>query len=134
MAASGAVFTNHLTDAVAVALIVVGSGMFFIGMLLPTLTEFQVGPGGFSAKLRERDREVRATLDPSSDDLLQTAVRLAGDEKNAEELLERALVETYMRWSQAKREGPAEVVREQLRDLVASSSQATSSAREEPQI
>lgn len=134
MAASGAVFTNHLTDAVAVALIVVGSGMFFIGMLLPTLTEFQVGPGGFSAKLRERDQEVRATLDPSSDDLLQTAVRLAGDEKNAEELLERALVETYMRWSQAKREGPAEVVREQLRDLVASSSQATSSAREEPQI
>ena len=92
MVACGA-FLTDLTDAVAVALIVVGAGMFFIGMLLPTLTEFQIGPGGFSAKLRERDEEIQATLDPDSDRLLQIATQLAGSQKDGEQLLERALVE-----------------------------------------
>lgn len=40
------------SDTVAVALIAIGSGMFFVGIFLPVLTEFQIGPGGFSAKLR----------------------------------------------------------------------------------
>ena len=105
---------------VSVALIVIGAGMFFIGMLLPTLTEFQIGPTGFSAKLRQRDEEVQATLNPESEGLLKIAVQLAGGEKSGAELLERALIETYMRWSQAKDEGPAEAVREQLFDLVSS--------------
>lgn len=110
MVVCGTAFTG-LGDAVAVALIVVGSGMFFIGMLLPTLTEFQIGPGGFSAKLRERDREIQATLRPDSENLLQTAIQLAGSPESGEELLERALIETYLRWPRAKLEGPTETVR-----------------------
>jgi hypothetical protein len=35
-------------DTVSVTLIVIGAGMFFIGALIPTLTEFQVGPTGFA--------------------------------------------------------------------------------------
>ena len=108
--------------AISIALIAIGAGMFFISMLLPTLTEFQIGPSGFAAKLRQRDAEVEASLSPESEGLLNLAVQLAGGEKSGQELLERALVETYMRWSQAKRDGPAEAVRAQLHTLVASTS------------
>jgi hypothetical protein len=100
-----------------VALIVIGAGMFFIGMLLPTLTEFQIGPGGFSAKLRERDEEIQATLDPHSESLMRTATALAGSEEEGEELLEQALVETYMRWRKAKSEGATETVGKLLVEL-----------------
>jgi hypothetical protein len=101
-------------EGVAIALIVVGAGMFFISMLLPMLSEFQIGPAGFSAKLRERDAEVRASLEPQADSLREAAVGFADDAKGGEELLERALVETYLRWRQAKDEGPAEAVRKRL--------------------
>jgi hypothetical protein len=107
-------------SAIAVPLIVIGSGMFFISMLLPTLTEFQIGPSGFSAKLRKRDEEMKATLEPESASLLRTATMIAGDPKAGRELLDRALVETYMRWQDAKREGPAETVRKKLTDLAPS--------------
>lgn len=133
MVAFGAVFTNQLADAVAVALIVLGSGMFFIGMLLPTLTEFQIGLKGFSAKLRDRDEEIKASLEPESDSLLQVAIRLTGDRRAGQELLERALIEIYMRWSKAKGIGAAELVRDQLADLVPSAPAADSKAGE-PQI
>jgi hypothetical protein len=107
------------TPTVSVALVVIGSGMFFVGIFLPVLTEFQIGPGGFSAKLRERDQEVRATLEPHTNDLLQTAEMLTGGNPEAgKELLERALIETYLRWREAKAEGPIDTVRRQL-DLLA---------------
>lgn len=109
-----------LASTVAVVMIVIGSGMFFISMLLPTLTEFQIGPRGFSAKLRERDEEVKATLEPESESLLHAATLIAGDPKAGRELLDRALIETYMRWQEAKREGAAEAVRKTLADLAPS--------------
>jgi hypothetical protein len=116
-------FVTGLADPVAVALIVVGAGMFFIGMLLPILTEFEIGPGGFSAKLRERDAEMQASLGPDSEGLMRAAILLAGSTEGGEELFEQALVETYMQWKQAKREGPAESVRRRLGDLAAAPSQ-----------
>lgn len=128
MVASGAF--GGRAAAVAVPLIVVGSGMFFVGMLLPTLTEFEIRPSGFSAKLRERDEEVRATLDPHTEELMRTAASLAGGPEAARQLLDQALVETYMRWKQAKREGPAEAVRRQLGELAGSSSPAPPGAAE----
>jgi hypothetical protein len=115
MVAFGAV--AGLADTVAIALIVVGSGMFFVGIFLPVLTEFQIGPGGFSAKLRERDREVQTTLEPHTESLMQTAALLAGSAEAGRELLDRALVETYLRWQQAKREGPTDAVIKHLGDL-----------------
>jgi hypothetical protein len=105
------------TDTVSIALIVVGSGMFFIGIFLPVLTEFQIGPSGFSAKLRERDQEVQATLEPHTESLLQTAALLAGNPEEGKELLERALIETYLQWREAKLEGPVDAVRRRLDNL-----------------
>jgi hypothetical protein len=102
---------------VAVPLIVLGSGMFFVGIFLPVLTEFQIGPGGFSAKLQERDQEVRATLEPHTESLMRTAALLAGTPEAGRELLDRALIETYLRWQQAKSEGPAEAVLKHLGEL-----------------
>lgn len=106
-----------LSDTVAVALIAIGSGMFFVGIFLPVLTEFQIGPGGFSGKLRERDQEVQATLEPHTDSLTLAATALAGSPEAGRELLERALVETYLGWQEAKREGPAEAVIRRLENL-----------------
>lgn len=116
MVACGA-FVASLADAVALALIVIGAGMFFIGMLLPTLSEFEIGPGGFSAKLRERDEEIKATIDPDTENLMHAATLLAGSGKAGKELLERALAETYLQWKQAKREGPADTVLKLLDEL-----------------
>jgi hypothetical protein len=119
---------SGLASTVAVALIVLGSGMLFISVLLPTLTEFQIGPSGFSAKLRERDQEIKATLDPESEGLLRTATALAGNPEAGRELLDQALVETYMRWQKAKRDGPADTVRKHLGDLAATSAEASGGA------
>jgi hypothetical protein len=105
------------SDSISVALIAIGSGMFFVGIFLPALSEFQIGPGGFSAKLRERDEEVQATLEPHVEGLMRAAALLAGNPEAGGELLERALVETYLGWQQAKREGPAETVIKRLEQL-----------------
>lgn len=116
--------------AISIALIAIGAGMFFISMLLPTLTEFQISASGFSAKLRQRDAEVEASLSPESEDLLELAVHLTGGEKSGQELLERAVVETYMRWSRAKRDGPVEAVRTQLHTLAMSASPGSPGGKE----
>lgn len=117
-----------LSDTVAVALIAIGSGMFFVGIFLPVLTEFQIGPGGFSGKLRERDQEVQATLEPHTNSLTLAAAALAGSPEAGRELLERALVETYLGWQEAKREGPAEAVIKRLENLAPTFAVDTSSA------
>lgn len=106
-----------VSQATSVALIAIGSGMFFVGICLPVLTEFQIGPGGFSAKLRERDEEVQATLEPHAESLMRAAALLAGSADGGRDLLDRALIETYVRWQDAKREGPAEAVLQRLEDL-----------------
>jgi hypothetical protein len=105
------------TETASVALIVVGSGMFFIGIFLPVLTEFQIGPSGFSATLRERDREVQAALEPHTESLMQTASLLAGNPEAGRELLEKALIDTYLQWHEAKQVGPVDAVRSRLDNL-----------------
>jgi hypothetical protein len=106
-----------LSDSVAVAMIAIGSGMFFVGIFLPALTEFKIGPSGFSAKLRERDQEVQASLEPHAESLGLAAAALAGSPDGGRQLLERALVETYLGWQDAKQEGPAEAVIRRLEVL-----------------
>jgi hypothetical protein len=111
------IVTSRDSEAVAIALIVVGAGTFFIGALQSTLTEFQIGPSGFSAKLRERDRDFQATLGPDADSLMRTAAWLAGSAERGKELVERAMVDTYMRWPRESSEGPADAVRKRLVEL-----------------
>jgi hypothetical protein len=109
------------SDSISVALITIGSGMFFVGIFLPALTEFQIGPGGFSAKLRERDEEIQATLEPHTEGLMRAASLLAGDPEAGRKMLEQALVETYLGWQRAKQEGPAEAVIRRLEQLAPAS-------------
>jgi hypothetical protein len=106
-----------LGDSTSVALIAIGSGMFFVGIFLPALSEFQIGPGGFSAKLRERDEEVRATLEPHAEGLMRAAAALTGDPGAGKQLFERALLETYLGWQDAVSEGPTEAVIKHLEKL-----------------
>ncbi len=118
MVAIGIVLTGQT---VSVPLIVVGSGMFFIGMVMPALTEFQVGPAGFSAKLRDRDLDFQAVLGPEAEQLVRTGTWLAGDPHAGRDLAERALVETYMRWPQENAgvgaASPTNAVRERMVEL-----------------
>jgi hypothetical protein len=113
----GAGILAHRSDPISVALIALGAGMFFIGMVLPTLSEFQVGPGGFSAKLRKRDEEIRASLGPEAQDLTRLGTWLTGSPEAGKELVEQALVETYMRWPREGSKDPAEAVRTRLVEL-----------------
>jgi hypothetical protein len=117
MVAVGVALTG---EAVSLPLIVVGSGMFFIGMVMPTLTEFQVGPTGFSAKLRDRALDFRTVLGPEAEQLVRTGTWLAGDPAAGRDLAERALVETYMRWPKGSVAGagdPTNAVRERMVEL-----------------
>lgn len=118
-------------ETVSLALIAIGSGMFFIGIFLPVLTEFEIGATGFKAKLRERDDEVRSTLEPHTQTLLHAAEALTGNPQAGKELLERALVETYLGWQEAKREGPAEAVIKRIENLAPSFSTAPAPAPSE---
>jgi hypothetical protein len=114
------------SDSVAIAMIAIGSGMFFIGIFLPVLTEFEVSATGFKGKLRERDEEVRTSLEPHADGLLDVAAALTGDQHAAKQLFEKAVLETYLAWQDAKREGPAEAVSRRLEDLAPSFSTVSS--------
>jgi hypothetical protein len=114
MVAVGVLLGN---DTVSVTLIVIGAGMFFIGALIPTLTEFQVGPTGFSAKLRERDLDFHTVLGPEADRLVRTATWLAGGPEAGKDLADRALIETYMRWPHERIDNPADAVRERMVEM-----------------
>jgi len=111
MVATG-VLIGH--DTASVTLIVIGAGMFFIGMLIPTLTEFQVGPTGFSAKLRERDLDFSETLGPDAEQLTRLGAWLAGSPEAGRELAEKALSDVYMRWSRGPDSNPLDDVRRRM--------------------
>lgn len=112
----GGVAMYHF-QAVSLALIVIGAGMFFIGAILPTLSEFQVGPTGFSATLRERELDFQAVLGSEADQLTKTGAWLAGSSEAGKELLERALAETYLRWPEERNHNPADAVRERMVEM-----------------
>ncbi len=101
---------------VSIALVAIGAGMFFIGTMMPTLSEFQVGPTGFSAKLRERDQDFEAVFGPNADQLARIGTWLAGSPQAGKELAERALIETYMRWPEAHAD-PTDAVRKRMVEL-----------------
>jgi DNA-directed RNA polymerase specialized sigma24 family protein len=105
-----------VADATGIALIVIGAGVFLIGVLLPLISEFQVGPGGFSAKFRERDREFEAALNSEQMQLARLGAWLAGDPHSGKQLAEQALRDTYLRWPDARTD-PGNAVRRHLVSL-----------------
>lgn len=87
--AVGAVSTGAATE-VAVALIVVGAGLFTAGVVLPQLVTLKVGPGGFEATLRQA-AEVEEAVRPREERLAHLATWLQGDPEAGRRALEEAL-------------------------------------------
>lgn len=116
MVAAGAGIGIAGHASVSIAMVVIGAGMFFIGTMMPTLSEFQVGPTGFSAKLRERDEDFQTIFGPNADQLARIGTWLAGSPQAGKELAERALIETYMRWPEAHTD-PTDAVRQHMVEL-----------------
>ena len=110
LVAVGVVSTGAATE-VAVALIVVGAGLFTAGVVLPQLVTLKVGPGGFEATLRQA-AEVEAAVHPREERLAHLATWLQGDPEAGRRALEEALA----RVSVARR--ATDPVEEALRRLV----------------
>jgi hypothetical protein len=104
MVALGVVITS-LAEGIAIASIVVGAGLFTVALLLPYLSNFQIGPSGISGTLDHREEVLRR----ESDRLAQLAGLLDGGQAEAEELLKRAIAEAYL-----ARGEPSEEVRRKL--------------------
>lgn len=126
----GGVALTNVGDAISLALIAIGSGMFFIGMILPTLSEFEIGVTSFRGKLRKRDEEVKSSLDPHAEGLLNAAIARAGSESAGKELLEKAVVDAYMQWSKVRSEGSAGAVHEIITGQAGSGEVAASTQSE----
>src|SRR5436190_12825580 len=110
MVAAG-IFDTSLQTGVALGLIVVGAGMFMIGAMLPIVSEFEIGPKGFSAKLRDRDGEVQVALGPESERIAHLAAWLAGGPEAGRELAEQAVAGTYANWPKERDEAIQAVIR-----------------------
>lgn len=82
-------------EAVAIALIAIGAGQVTMGVLLPRLSEFEIGPGGLKAKLRERDAEVTPIIEQDGERLGRLAAFLAASPADAPQVAQEALAETY---------------------------------------
>jgi DNA-directed RNA polymerase specialized sigma24 family protein len=82
---------------IGVTLIVIGAGLFTVGVTLPLLRGFKVSASGFEATLRERDAAFEASVRPRQDELLHLAAWLSADPEAAPRLLEAALAHAYAR-------------------------------------
>jgi hypothetical protein len=78
----------------ATAMVVMGVGTLFTAILLPKLSEFQLGPGGFRTKLNAQDAPSVAPLDTDPETLSRFATLVSGDPILARSLVEEALVWT----------------------------------------
>jgi DNA-directed RNA polymerase specialized sigma24 family protein len=80
---------------IATALIVIGAGQVTMGVLLPQLTELEIGPGGFKAKLRARDEEIGVVVERQGRQLAELAAFLGAGADGAQGAAEAALARTY---------------------------------------
>jgi DNA-directed RNA polymerase specialized sigma24 family protein len=76
--------------AAATTFIVAGAGMVAVGILLPRMREFEIGPGGFKTKM-ESNQPPQPLLDMQADKLTRFAYLVSGDLVHARELVEEAL-------------------------------------------
>jgi DNA-directed RNA polymerase specialized sigma24 family protein len=92
----GAVFGAGLVApgglaAVATTLIVVGAGQMSVGLLLPRLTEFEIGPGGVKTKMDTETTRPRMLFEAEANRLNRFAYLMCGDRAQAREIVELAL-------------------------------------------
>jgi DNA-directed RNA polymerase specialized sigma24 family protein len=100
-------------ETVALALIVIGAGEVTMGAVLPRLSELEIGPTKFSAKLRDRDAEFRPIYEQEAERLTRLAA-LVSEAEAAPRLTEQALAKTYAALPTARTEGPEVYTRSEL--------------------
>ena len=71
-----------------------GLGLLPLGLLMPRLRNFEVGPGGVKATLAEGDEAFKVVFRAEADRLYRFAYFMCGDPDQARELVESALAKT----------------------------------------
>jgi DNA-directed RNA polymerase specialized sigma24 family protein len=84
--------------AVVTTLLVVGASQISLAILLPRISKFEIGPGGFKTELAATAEALpTVTLDCKPDKLTRFAYLVSGDRLQARELVEEALVRSRER-------------------------------------
>jgi DNA-directed RNA polymerase specialized sigma24 family protein len=78
----------------ATTLIVLGAAQVAVGLLLPRLTEFEIGPAGLKTKIRPAEQAVALSVAGEASRLNRFARLMCGNAEQARELVEEALVRT----------------------------------------
>lgn len=93
----------------ATTLIVLGAAQLAVGVLLPRLTEFEIGPAGLKTKLVPSAPEVAPSLVSEAGRLNRFAHLMCGDAELARELVEDALSTARKRRGRGGPRGAAEL-------------------------
>jgi DNA-directed RNA polymerase specialized sigma24 family protein len=78
-------------SAVATTLVVMGSGEVAVGLLLPRMTELEIGPGGVKTKIAVALEQDATLFEVQPASLTRFAVLMCGDPDQGRELVEEAL-------------------------------------------
>jgi DNA-directed RNA polymerase specialized sigma24 family protein len=90
----GFIYDGPKKDTIASVLILLGAAELAIGLLLPRLSELEIGPSGFKTKLASSDDEFRLIFNAEAPRLERFAKLMCGDAALARELVEEALART----------------------------------------
>jgi DNA-directed RNA polymerase specialized sigma24 family protein len=94
MLIAGFLYNGPKKDTIASILILLGAGELAVGLLLPRLSELEIGPSGFKTKLASSDDEFRLVFNAEAPRLERFAKLMCGDAALARELVEEALART----------------------------------------
>jgi DNA-directed RNA polymerase specialized sigma24 family protein len=92
--AAGFLYPGPKKDVIVTVLVLAGAGMLPIGVLLPRLSELEIGPAGFRTKLTDDDTEFRPIFNAEAPRLNRFAKFMCGNASLARELVEEALART----------------------------------------
>lgn len=87
-------------DSVGIGLVVLGVAVLSLGVLLPTVQEAQIGPGGFTLKttVEMRDAELRPFAESQHERMHRLAYLLIADRQVAAHSVEDSLARAYGDW------------------------------------
>jgi DNA-directed RNA polymerase specialized sigma24 family protein len=121
----GVLYDGPQKDAIASVLILLGAGELAVGLLLPRLTELEVGPGGFKTKLASNDDEFRIVFNAEAPRLERFAKLMCGDAALARELVEEALARTREQQRHVARSGRGALALRTLTELLETAGERT---------
>lgn len=121
----GFLYDGPKKDTVASVLILLGAAELAIGLLLPRLSELEIGPSGFKTKLASSDDEFRVVFNAEAPRLERFAKLVCGDATLARELVEEALVRTREQQRHVARSERGALALRTLTELLETASERT---------